>query len=1250
MNGRCLVLVQILLISLAVRAQTGVRFIENKGQWPREVVFRADLAGAVAWVEQGAVVIDRYDADMVAHLHGAHAGEAPGDPSQPIRHHAVRLRFVDATGPVAAEGLGEREGLHNYILGRDPAGWTNGCRGFTAVRFRELYPGIDVVLRAVNGGLKFDVVVIPGADVSRVKVTYDGADQVDLIDGRLTVHTSLGPLTETIPASWWTTDPYAMAAEREPAVCAYRKEGPYISYTAPPAHDGHFLVIDPVLKFSTYSGSLSDNFGYTATFDRDGFLYSGSSSFGMGYPTTVGAYQTTHAGGNGLGSGIDMALTKYDSTGTFLRWSTFLGGSNDELPHSLIVNASDELFVLGTTSSPDFPTTANAFDNSFNGGSALNLLGLGSNYVNGSDMVIARLSADGGTLLASTFLGGSGNDGMNTATGLKFNYADEIRGEILLDANDNVFVVSCTQSTNMPVSSSAVQATFAGGTHDAYAAKLDASLTTLIWGTYFGGSAADAGYSCELDVQGNLYITGGTRSADLPTSTGAVQPAFLGGNADAFVARLSADGSALLAATYWGTSAYDQAYFVELDKQGSVYLFGQTQAPGTQLIFNAPFNQPNSGQFLSKLSAGLNTQLWSSRFGTGGGTPNISPTAFLVDYCRKIYVSGWGSSIQGGTLSTTGLPITGDAFQLTTTGNDFYLAVFDIDMGALEYATFFGGDLSQEHVDGGTSRFDRRGRVYQSMCAGCGGNSDMPIAPLPGAWSPTNNSTNCNNGVFKFDFNLPVVVADFNTTLACHPSPVGFQNTSYGAVGYLWDFGDSNQSTSTSPTHVFPGPGVYTVTLIASDPNSCNLADTIQQQVVVLGNASYSLDPVQLCAGSSAQIGLLPIPDPGIQYLWSPPTGLSSITVANPIASPASTTNYQLLISNGVCTDVVQQTVQVVQASVGAGPDQTVCGPNATVLLGASSPAGADQYIWSTSPLFTDTLNSPLGNPTATVSVTATAWFHVQASFGPCTAVDSVLITVELGLASLAGDSLICADETASLSLVGVETGSTIVWSPEELIDDGQGTTLAAVSPLETTTYGVSVTSPAGCTWSSTITVNVSPVSGAEVTAGVDQPIVLAGTVVQLNATPATGVTYSWAPALLVSDPTIANPIAVINATTTFTVTVSDGICTRSATVTVRVYEFRCDDPDIFVPNAFTPNGDANNDVLYVRGRFITELLFRVFDRWGEMVFETTDQRIGWDGTFKGRASDPAVFVYYLDVVCEDGQTFFQKGNVTLIR
>lgn len=1150
---------------LLLSGQAGMRAIENGGQWPDAVTHRAEMPGAFLWFERGALLIERYDAELVARAHANQAFD-PDRPDQGVlRHHAVRLRFLSAMEGTRTSGDLPLDMRFHWFLGDDPTHWASDTRAMTRVTLHDVAPGCDAVFREGRRGLKYDLVLKPGADPASIRIAYEGAEAVRLRKGALLVETSLGRITERIPLAY-----QEVGGERVPVSCTYALRDGVIGF-----HVGRYdpslpLVIDPTLSFATFSGSFSNNFGYTATFDKAGYLYAGSTAFGTQYPITTGAYQTNWAGGT-----TDIALSKYDTTGSFMVWSTYLGGTAAEMPHSLIVDENDQLHVLGTTGSSNFPTTAGAHDNSFAGGTAFTPTGLGLSYPAGSDMVVAKLSANGSQLLGSTYLGGSGNDGLNSGSGLKFNYADEVRGEVLLDAQGNIWVVGCTQSTNMPVTAGAAQAAFAGGSHDGFVARYNPGLTQLQYASYLGGSGADAIYSGELDAQGRLFVCGGTVSTDLPVGPGAVQGSFNGGSADGFVARFNANGTAVDALTYWGSAAYDQAYFVELDGDGAVYLFGQTSAPSGQLIVNAPYNIPAGGQFITKLSPDLDALLLSSRIGIGDGNPDISPTAFLVDVCDRIYTSGWGSSAGGlgGQLTTNGLPVTPDAHQSTTDGGDLYLAVFDIDMQTLTYATYYGGPVSPEHVDGGTSRFDRRGRVYQSVCAGCQGNSDFPTTP--GAWSATNNSTGCNNGVLKFDFNPPLVIAAFNAPdTLCLPDAITFTNLSGGASGYLWDFGDANTSTANSPTHTYASPGLYIVTLTAINPNSCNGEDIAQREVF--------------------------------------------IDVPGPL----------LAVMN----------------------DTLICGPIDGFTLFANSFGTADQFIWSASPLFTDPLNNSPADSTAWISPAVGGTYHVQASnASSCVATGSVTVTVPLAQVSLTGDTLICGDEQALLQLIGAGPGSTIVWEPDEDIVAGQGTATATVTPEETQGFGVTVTTPEGCSWSGDITVFVSDVDGGSVSANADQTLVAPGTTVLLTASPP-GLNYSWSPPGAVGDPNSANTSATVFQTTTFTVTVSDGICTKDASVTVTVYELVCEEPDIFVPNSFTPNGDGNNDILFVRGNHITDLEFMVFDRWGEKVFETRDQNVGWDGSFRGQELAPAVFVYHLTAWCLDGQRYFTKGNVTLIR
>ncbi|HEX2617389.1 MAG TPA: hypothetical protein VHL57_07585, partial [Flavobacteriales bacterium] len=573
MPDRSLLTAAALCASGLAVAQPGARFVENRGQWPAAVTFQAQLPSATVWVEHASILIDRFDKRAINHVHDP---STVGQPNPVVHHHALRLRFIGADGQARAEGLGVQRGVYNYFQGNDPAHWASGAHGFSAAMQHGIYPGVDLRVRYVLEGLEYDLLLAAGTDASAIAFNYEGADGIELKDDRLLVRTSLGTVTEHIPVAYQET----RDGRRQVIACSYELKGNVVRFALGPRDPALPTVIDPTLAFSTYSGATTNNFGYSATYDSDGFLYGGSSSFGDGYPTTTGAYQRVWAGGDGQLTipGTDIAVTKFDTTGSFLIWSTMLGGSGDDLPHSLIVNSNNEVVILGTTGSPNFPTTNTAYDRIFGGGTTYTPQGIGVSYPQGADMIVARLSNDGTQLLASTFLGGSQNDGHNSSDELKVNYADEMRGEVLLDANQNVIVVSCTRSTDFPVTANAPQPVFGGGTHDGVIVRMDPALTTLQWSTFIGGSLADAAFSGELDPQGELYICGGSNSTNLPATPNAYATSNSGGRADAFVARYSTSG-ALADLTYFGSANYDQAYLLDLDDANNVFLFGQTQAP-----------------------------------------------------------------------------------------------------------------------------------------------------------------------------------------------------------------------------------------------------------------------------------------------------------------------------------------------------------------------------------------------------------------------------------------------------------------------------------------------------------------------------------------------------------------------------------------------------------------------------------------------------------------------------------------------
>ncbi|PCI96874.1 MAG: hypothetical protein COB15_08890, partial [Flavobacteriales bacterium] len=512
------------------------------------------------------------------------------------------------------------------------------------------------------------------------------------------------------------------------------------------------LIIDPVLVFASYSGSTADNFGMTATYGYDGSLFAGGTIFNNGYPTTPGAYDTIFHGTPAYGI-TDIVITRYDPTGASLMYSTYIGGIEAETVHSIIANENNELYIYGATSSSDFPVTPTAYDTSFAGGSYLFFASNGTKFNFGTDIYVAKINATGTNLLGCTYVGGSDNDGVNYTISqvydtLMNNYGDQYRGEIMLDKDGDCYITSSTKSSDFPTLNGFDNTL--NGHQDGVVFKLNNDLTSLYWSSYLGGSGADAGFSIKVDTNYFVYVCGGTTSNDFPVTTGTITTSFQGGKCDGYITKIDSNGSSILAATYIGTNAYDQSYFLDLDSVSNIYIIGQTE--GNFPIINSPYSNPGSSQFIQKINNNLSSIYYSTVFGNGSVNTPFSPSAFLVDRCQNIYVSGWGGDILTG-ANLSGMPTTSNAFQATSpNGFDLYMIVLERDIQSLLYGTYFGGATSLEHVDGGTSRFDKEGVLYQSVCAGCGSNDDFPTTT--GAWSNTNNSSNCNNGVFKFDFEV----------------------------------------------------------------------------------------------------------------------------------------------------------------------------------------------------------------------------------------------------------------------------------------------------------------------------------------------------------------------------------------------------------------------------------------------------------------------------------------------------------------
>lgn len=1122
-----------------------VKFAENKNQWVDPVRYAADLPGGKVFFENGGL---SYVFADLSHLHDTyfHSSGKRDDEAIQINGHAFKMRFVDAQPNPAIEADQRYPEYNNYYLGNDPAKWADHVGLFGKLTYREVYPGIDLVFHGLLDGLKYDAIVAPGANAGDIAFEYEGLDELKLEGGKLVLVTSIGSHYEMAPYAYQMVDGIETKVH-----CNFVVEGNWVRFEFPAGFDDRYeLVIDPNLVFGSYTGSQADNFGFSATYDTAGNLYGGGIVFGINYPTTVGAFQATYQGGsavnNPFGTGFDMSISKFNAAGTNLVWSTYCGGIlHNEQPQSLITSVSGELFVYGRTFSTDYPVTPGAYQTTLNGG---------------SDIVVTRFNVSG-SLARSTFLGGSADDGLNIHTSffqnsLYHNYGDDARGEIMLDNINSVYVASCTQSANYPVTPGAIQGGYGGGLQDGCVFKLDSTLGNLVWSTFLGGNGDDAAYSIKVDANNNSFIAGGTSSNNFPTTNNVVQPLIAGG-IDGFITQIDAAGTSIVASTFIGTGAYDQCYFLELDAARNVYVVGQTL--GAFPVSPGVYSNANGKQFIARYDAGLTTTQLSTVFGNGNATIDISPTAFLVDRCGFIYVSGWGGAVNfGGT--TTGLPTAPNpgAFQTTTDGSDMYLMVLQPDAVGLEYATFYGGATSAEHVDGGTSRFDRNLVVYQAVCAGCGANSDFPTTV--GAVSQTNNSTNCNLGVFKFAFDPQDVFAAYIATTidSCAPFPVNFTNNSSGGVSYVWDFGDgSPQVTTFNAFHLYQVPGTYTVTLVAIDSNSCNFSDTARQTVTVYANPlAVAGGSDTICAGGSLQL----TSGGGQFYNWSPGIYVTDSTIANPIANPVGNTTFSVIVrdTNG-CVDTALVDVYVTFFQADAGPPASFCEGTGGAQLNAGAITGGlapYYYTW-----WCDSTNTFCGldstfddDPIANPSQTTTYYLQVSDSRGCLSDVDSTIVEIlPVPIADAGPDQYICQPPSPGALLQGSFSNApgpyTYHWMPGIGLNDS--TLLNPYARPDTTTiYTLVGVAGNGCTSApttldtlSTVTVHVNPLPIAD--AGPDIDICLYDTTVLQGVGSGAGplYEYEWTPFVGLSDSSIANPIASPPFTHTYTLVVWSNGC-----------------------------------------------------------------------------------------------------------
>lgn len=1264
-----------LSISALFASSSNPIFIPNNGQWNGPFSYKSQFGNMTVFSENTGFTF--LLSEEIPHDHEGHdhSGEM-------ISKHAFSLKFLGANDMVF-EGSDQKSGIHNYFYGKDQSKWVRNVPLFASITSSEIYPGINIQAYGEGNSFKYDFIIQPGADHQQIELQYSGIDELNFRPESLTLVTSLGDLVESIPISYQIIN-----GEKVSVYCEYLQTENGIGFLFPYGYDTSLpLIIDPILVASTLSGTGSggSNFGHGASYDLAGNIYTHAISFDSAYPTDEGSFQEVYGGG-----GTDAAISKLTPDGSDLIYATFLGGAGSEHPISTIVNGNEEIYVFGITSSNDYPVALDAFQPDLGGG---------------DDIFLTALSADGSDIVGSTYLGGSNGDGRNI---VGFGY-DNYRGEINVNLNGEVFLASCSSSDNFPVTSGVLQESKKDG-QDGVVLKMNSDLSEMIWSTFIGSDVDDMAYGIRIKDDQSIYVSGavggssnGGNGDGFITTAGAYQETFTGGENDGFITHITSDASSILESTFIGETGSDKCYFMDLDNLDNVWVYMQTQSNWT--VTDDAYGTGTGNLVVHKLTEDL-SQLLVTSYLTPNSSGNGTPVAFMVDLCNNVYASSYGTGGSDFDASEDAL------FQ----NGGFYVGVFTPDMSDLEYGTYY----TESHVDGGTSRFDKQGIVYQGVCSGGGFNTTVD------AWATT-QATGWDIGVFKIDFEIQSVNAVAGAAgylTGCAPHTVIFQNFSTGE-SFEWDFDDGNTSDEYEPVIVYEEPGDYLVELVVFDSLSCNLSDTVLIPITVLPEVefftgfTYTVD----CQTGEVQITDESQGPADIEYEWDMGDGtiLSDENPTHIYEEPGEYTVTLTLTSEACNQEMIEEQVVVYIPFIEADFGVQVLDICDSFLIGVfNQSSGGINYTWD------------MGDGTV-LSVTEN-FEHTYESSGTYT----IQLIIENEFSCNLGDTITQEIELIDPPVLDPEISMTQTGLCEDLIG------LASVNPNgPASTYAWFINEELTGT-ESTLNTIVSEPGVYNVQVIVTDPICEAEFIEEIQFTfyenlgflllpsdflcyyeeslfldatvPFEDATYSWNGGIW-TDPILevtegGNYEVIVNfngcdeiqetsvsAVQEFPLAFEELICQDQPNTVVFQDDFgfieevfwdngqvgfevevsepgfypftavdmfgcdqvdsllavaRDDDPNLEIPNIFTPNGDGFNDVFQIQGDDLVYFELQIFDRWGKLVHETTEIYSSWDGKYtagSGSESGDDTFMFILKYrdLC-DLETNVETGNIKVLR
>jgi hypothetical protein len=563
----------------------------------------------------------------------------------------------------------------NYFIGGDARKWKTNVPSYAKVKYSRVYPGIDLVFYGNQNLLEYDFIVSPGANPDAIALGFEGITGMRLDEkGDLILRTNAGEIRQSKPVVYQQID-----NDRRIVPASYLIKGEkQISFQIASYDRSKPLVIDPTLAFSTYLGGSNTDSGEAIAVDSAGNAYITGSTVSTDFPVTPGAFQTERAG---IFPNDDVFVTKMNSTGTALIYSTYFGGSNRDVGNDIALDSAGNAYVTGQTESGDLPTTPGAFRTT----------PVGSDEF---DVFAMKLNPTGTALVYSTYLG--------PVIGLG----------IAVDSAGNAYITGQANG-DYPTTPGAFQ-TVSGGSSEAFVTKLNPTGTALVYSTFLGGSGFDVGSEIAIDSAGNAYVTGRAEPG-FPVTPGAFQTSFGGAVWDAFATKLNSTGTALVYSTFLGGTGVDSGMGIAVNTAGNAYVTGSTDSPNFPVTPGSfqTVKAEGTDAFVTELSAAGNSLIYSTFVGGAGS-----------DLANDIALDTAGNASIAGLTGSGDFPITADAIQSAPGGNnDAFITRLNAAGAALVFSTYLGGS----NAEGGRSvAVDSAGSIYVT---GATFSADFPTTP-----------------------------------------------------------------------------------------------------------------------------------------------------------------------------------------------------------------------------------------------------------------------------------------------------------------------------------------------------------------------------------------------------------------------------------------------------------------------------------------------------------------------------------------